>query len=585
MAHVVGESRYQGLLFSEPLDALVGSDDPVRVVDAFVDSLDLSKLGFSRVETEETGRPPYAPGDLLKLYVYGYLNRVRSSRRLEREAQRNVEVMWLINRLAPSFKTIADFRKDHPEAIVGVCRAFVRFCREQALYGGKVVAIDGSKIEAVASRKKVMTPKRIAERTAEIDRKIAEYLASLDEADRRERTELLGPRDVPGALAALPGQREWLQQEAQAPAALEASLPVEIGSEAPVAGEDDTTSQREAPAAEADRQEGMTAEATSEEAPEPAAAAILPVGAEAELEASTTEAGRQEQEAVEAADRKAARALRDLQEEREQLQWLARRMAAQGLSQLVLLEEEARLMRTARHGHQVAYNAQTVVDSQHKLIAAFDLTNDGNDHCQLHPMAVQGQQALESTALTVVADAGYSNGKHGELCEAAGIVAVVPRAETVNGANKDHFSRDRFTYDAASDSWQCPAGEKLTCEAVSYTEEKKRYSTPACSSCAMKGQCTDAAKRTITRSFYEDAREAMHRWAQNDPTWMKLRRATVEHPFGTMKWLMGYPRFLVRGLRKAKAELALVVLSFNLKRVINILGVQRLLLALQPSPT
>ncbi len=581
MAHVVGASRYQGLLFSEPLDALVGSDDPVRVVDAFVDSLDLGQLGFSRVEAEETGRPPYAPGDLLKLYVYGYLNRVRSSRRLEREAQRNVEVMWLINSLAPSFKTIADFRKDHPEAIVGVCRAFVRFCRKQALYGGAVVAVDGSKIEAVASRKKVMTPKRIADRTAQIDRKIAEYLASLDEADRRERSELLGPRDVAGALAALPGERQWLQQEAQAPAAPGAIAPVGSGSEAAVAGEDDATSQREAPAAEADRQEAMTVEASSEEAPEAAGSAKPPVGTEAELEGTRTEAGRQEQEA---ADRKVGRALRDLQAEREQLQALARRMAAQGLSQLVLLEAEARLMRTARHGHQVAYNAQTVVDSQHKLIAAFDLTNDGNDHCQLHPMAVQGQQALESTALTVVADAGYSNGKHGELCEAAGIVAVVPRAETANGANKDHFSRDRFTYDAASDSWQCPAGQTLTCEAVSYTEEKKRYSTPACSSCAIKGQCTDAAKRTITRSFYEDAREAMHRRAQSDPAWMKLRRATVEHPFGTMKWLMGYPRFLVRGLRKAKAELALGVLSFNLKRVINILGVQRLLLALQPSP-
>lgn len=540
MAHVVGECRYQGLLFSEPLDGLVGGDDPVRVIDAFVDSLDLGRLGFSKVETEATGRPPYAPGDLLKLYVYGYLNRVRSSRRLEREAQRNVEVMWLINRLAPAFKTIADFRKDHPAAIVGVCRAFVRFCREQALYGGEVLVIDGSKIEAAASRKQVMTAKRIAKRTAAIDRQIAECLAAMDAADRQERPEQMGPRDVAAALSALPGQRERLQQEAQAPMAAEATAPVEAGADA---------------------------------ASDPGSS-VAP--------AARAEAGGQPPTVV---VRQTKAAIEDLQAEREQLRRLAQALAAQGQNQLVIGEPEAKLMRTARHGHQVAYNAQSVVDAEHKLIVAFDLTNAGNDQGQLHPMAVQGQEALQVTALTVVADAGYSSGKQGRQCEADGIVAVVPRAETVNPADERHFSRDKFTYDAVSDSWQCPAGETLPCRETSHTEEKKRYWTNACGDCALKAQCTDAAKRTIVRGFYEDDREAMHRRATSEPAWMALRRTTVEHPFGTMKWLMGYPRFLVRGLHKAKAELALVVLSFNLKRVINILGVQRLLQALQqPSP-
>ncbi len=527
MAHVVGQCRDQGLLFSEPLDALVGGDDPVRVIDGFVDSLDLAQLGFSKVEAEVTGRPPYAPGDLLKLYVYGYLNRVRSSRRLEREAQRNVEVMWLIGRLTPAFKTIADFRKDHAPAIVGVCRAFVRFCREQALYGGEVVAIDGSKVEAVASRKKVVTPKRIAEQMAALDVKIAEYLSALDAADRRERPELLGRQDVAGALAALPGRRRELQQEAQAAV----------------------------PAAEA-----RTPAAAEPAAAEPAAAE--PAAAEP-----------------------AAAVIAGLQAERQRLQGVAEAMAAQGLSQLVIGETQARLMRTARHGHQVAYNAQSVVDAKHKLIAAFDLTNDGNDQLQLHPMAVQGQEALQATSLTVVADAGYSSGKQARLCADAGIVAIVPRAKTVNATDKRHFSRERFTYDAASDSWRCPAGETLPCRETSHTEEKKRYWTAACAGCALKPQCTGAARRTIVRGFYEDDREAMHQRAQSDPAWMALRREAVEHPFGTMKWLMGYPRFLVRGLRKAKAELALTVLSYNLKRVINIMGVQPLLLALRPSPT
>jgi len=474
MAHVAGQSRYQSTLFPEVLDEVVSIDDPVRVIDAFVETLDLAALGFSKVMTEEMGRPPYAPGDLLKLYVYGYLNRVRSSRRLEAETQRNVEVMWLINRLTPAFKTIADFRKDHAGAIVGVCRAFIRFCREQSLFGAELLAIDGTKIAAVASRKQVITPKQIEKMNASIERKIADYLASMDAADREEPRAAGAPADVAAALEALKAQKLRLQGQAQ-------------------------------------------------------------------------------------------------------------RLAASELKQLVVTEPEAKLMRTP-HGHAVAYNAQTVVDAQHKLIVAFDLTNEGNDQQQLHPMAVQGKDAVGADEVTVVADTGYSNGEHGALCEQDSITAVVPRAATVNPTGAQYFSRDQFAYDAESDSWRCPAGETLSLFKTSHTQQKKEYTTQACGTCPLKAQCTKAARRVIVRGFHEDAREAMHRRAVADPIWMKHRREMAEHPFGTMKWLMGLPRFLVRGLRKAKAELALGVLSYNLKRVINLLGVPALLRALELSP-
>ena len=153
MAHVSGQSRYQATLFPEVLDEVIAADNEVRVIDALVVSLDLAGMGFSKVKTAATGRPPYDPADLLKLYVWGYLNRIRSSRRLEREAGRNVELFWLINLLAPDFKTIADFRKEHAQAIIAVCRAFTRFCREQSLFGAELLAIDGTKVAAVASRK------------------------------------------------------------------------------------------------------------------------------------------------------------------------------------------------------------------------------------------------------------------------------------------------------------------------------------------------------------------------------------------------------------------------------------------------
>src|ERR1700675_4115678 len=154
MAHVAGESRYQATLFPEFLGRGVGRADPVWVIDAFVDTLDLGELGFSKVAAEEMGRPPFSPGDLLKLYIYGYLHRVRASRRLEAETHRHVQVMWLIKRLTPGLKTSADFRKDHARAIVGVCRAFIGFCREQSLFGAELLAIDGTKIAAGASRKR-----------------------------------------------------------------------------------------------------------------------------------------------------------------------------------------------------------------------------------------------------------------------------------------------------------------------------------------------------------------------------------------------------------------------------------------------
>src|SRR6202048_195888 len=206
MAHVTGQSRYQSTLFPEVLDKVVSIYVPLRGIDAFVETLDLAALGFSKVASEEMGRPPYAPGDLLKLYVYGYLHRVRSSRRLEAETRRNVQVMWLINRLTPAFKTIADFRKDAAGAIVGVCRSFIRFCREQSLFGAELLAIDGTKIAAVASRKQVITPKRIEKMNAAIDRKIAEYLAAMDAADREEPAAAKAGADVAAVSVALKAQ-------------------------------------------------------------------------------------------------------------------------------------------------------------------------------------------------------------------------------------------------------------------------------------------------------------------------------------------------------------------------------------------
>lgn len=468
MSHIRGQSRQQSTLFPEVLDDFIPAEHPVRVVDAFVDGLDLRALDFAKVEPATTGRPPYHPGDMLKLYLYGYLNQVRSSRRLERESQRNVELLWLLNRLCPDFKTIANFRKDNPQAIVGVCRAFTRFCREQALYGAELVAIDGSKFRAAASRKAAYTPKRIARVLARLDARIEAYLSALDAADAVESVEPDGPH-----------------------------------------------------------------------------------------------AGR------------TAAALAALQRRRGELQALASDMRAKGARQYVTTEPEARLMRQAGGGHAVSYNVQTAVDAKHKLIVTHDVTNEGNDHCRLYPTAEAAKQALKAERLTVVADVGYQNGEQGAECEAAGITAVVPSQQPVNPSGK-LFDKSRFVYDPEHDCYRCPAGEVLRVVKTDRKVKVRYYGTSACAGCPLRPQCTKAKHRTVNRHFYADQVEAMNRRAEQSPELMAQRRCLSEHPFGTMKRLMGNGRFLVRGLTNVRTETALGVLGYNLLRAINILGVETL---------
>jgi transposase len=210
MGYVLGTDRGQASLLPDRVEDYVAADAAVRVIDAFVDGLDIAGLGFGRAVPAMMGRPSYDPRDLLKLYIYGYFNEVRSSRRLERECHRNVETMWLMRRLAPDFKTIADFRRDNGPAIVGACRAFVLVCRDAGLFSARLVALDGSKFRAVASAKKIVGRREITDECARLDRRIADYLAGLDTADRTEPDD--APEAVANAIAALQGRRAELDR-------------------------------------------------------------------------------------------------------------------------------------------------------------------------------------------------------------------------------------------------------------------------------------------------------------------------------------------------------------------------------------
>ena len=471
MGYVKGEPPGQSSLFPPSLDELLAEDHPVRVIAAFVDALDLGELGFERAEAGVMGRPAYDPADLLKLYLYGYLNRVRSSRRLERECRRNVEVMWLLGRLAPDFKTIADFRRRNAQAFVQVCRAFVRFCAKAKLLGGELVAIDGSKFQAASSKRRVVTQAALVEESRKLDARITQYLRTLDEGDAQEREE---PVDRAAVSAAL----------------------------------------QELKARKADCQTALNA------------------------------------------------------------------LAALDETQHVTGEPEARLMRTP-HGQAIAYNVQSAVDAKHGLIVHHEVTNAGTDNAQLEPTAKAAKEVLDTSELRVVADAGYSNGTQFEACEAAGITPFVPLNRAPQRAGAHFYGVDRFVYDAASDTYRCPAGKVLMLKQLNRTQGRRVYAARVddCASCAFKDRCTAAKQRFIQRHWNEGAFERMQKRLAQAPEMMRLRRSLAEHPFAQLKYgVMGdRGRLLLRGLGGARAELALAVLARNLTRVMSIVGRQNLI--------
>jgi transposase len=185
--HIKGQSRHQSTLFPEAIDDFVTEDNPIRVIDMFVDQLDLLSLGFESVNAKLTGRPGYHPATMLKLYIYGYLNRIQSSRRLEKESHRNVELMWLLERLKPDFKTIANFRKDNGKGIKNVCREFVDLCRQLNMFNDSVFAIDGSKFKAVNNKSKNYTPSKVQFHIDRVEKSIQKYLGQMDTKDETEK--------------------------------------------------------------------------------------------------------------------------------------------------------------------------------------------------------------------------------------------------------------------------------------------------------------------------------------------------------------------------------------------------------------
>lgn len=475
MNHVRGADRLQTLLLPETIEDYVGPENPVRFIDAFVAGLDLHALGFAKAIAAYTGRPAYDPGTLLRLYLYGYLHRLRSSRQLEKECKRNLELLWLLRQLAPDHKTIADFRRDHRAGFKAVHRQFHLLCHQLKLFGGELIALDGTKLAAVNARERNYNQKKLAQLLARADARLAEYLQELDAGDTAEaHEEKLTRAELEKKIAALREKKEWHEE-------------------------------------------------------------LL---------------GR-------------------LEEEEEK--------------QISTTDSDARKMHAAQ-GTVIGYNAQSAVDSKHKLIVAEDVTNEGTDLQQLAAMAKEAQEALGVERLEVVADPGYYHNAEVSACLEKNITPYIRKADTSANTARGLYAKKDFAYDAQKDVYRCPAGAELTHRFDTYElgRSLRYYRTSACAKCPLKEKCTrNKGHRTITREENEGLMEEMAARVQQHPEKMALRKALVEHPFGTIKRWFGYTCFLVKGLEKVRAEWTLITLCYNLKRVLNLVSFVELMAALQ----
>ena len=468
MSHIAGFERDQLLLLPEAVDDYVGTDNPVRFIDAFVDGLDLAGAGFARVEAKATGRPGYAPGDLLKLYIYGYLNRVRSSRRLEREAQRNIEVIWLLRGLKPDFKTIADFRRDNRGAFKSVFRQFVLLCRRLDLYGRELLAVDGTRIKAVNNKDRNFTRSSLQTFIRAADERLEDYLKRLDEGD------------------------------------------VEDGS---------------------------------------------------------TSGG--------ARTKNFAEKIAALRQKRGRYDAMLAKLERTGEDQISLTDPDSRAM-AAHTKVGVGYNIQVAVDAKNKLIVEQAVTNQVVDMGLLTETAEPAREILDVETIDVVADRGYFKAEDIEACEKAGCIPHVPKPQRGSSVREGFFRKDEFRYDAERDAYVCPAGQLLTPIRHGRLRdlEKIDYGNPrACRECPLRVRCTNDV-RSVSRLENEAVLDRMAERLKARPEILDRRRKVVEHPFGSIKQWMYQGAFLMLGLANVRAEFSLTALAYNLRRALNIVGVE-----------
>jgi transposase len=474
MKFITGWDRARAHLLPERLEDYVGSDNLVRFLDAWVETLDLRalKFRFPKEDRRQRGAPSYAPGTLLRLYLYGYFHQIRSSRRLEAECGRNLELLWLLGKLTPDFKTIADFRKNNAEAFQSVLRQFNQLCRQENLFGGELLAIDGTKVKAVNAADQNWTQTKLKKQATRLEKRLNEYLKALDEADREE-----GPRPVAAPTA------EQLQEKI------------------------------------------------------------------ARLKTRQSEVKSQLSE-----------------------------MKKAGVTEVSATDAESRTMKS-KGRLVVAYNVQGVADGKHHLLVTTEVTNVASDQGQLVPMALAAKAELKLERADVVADGGYMKSQDIKDCQDAGLEPHLPAVQNSPSERAGFYGKADFTYDPAQDVFRCPAEVQLARIRTMVDKGRTVFNyadKKACAQCSLKSRCTKARYRTVSRWEHEERLERMTAIVQAEPEKLARRKTIIEHCWGTLHWLLP-GGFLVKGLKKVRAEVNLAAWAYNLKRALAVLGMKKLL--------
>lgn len=480
MQHITGIPRNQ--MFFSSLEGTISEENPIRFIDAFVEALSLELLSFSVQTIKSEGRPSFDTKVFLKIYLYGYINGLRSSRKLEKECVRNIELQWLLCGITPNYHSISDFRKQNPTGLKKLFKLFVSFLKDADLIAGETIAIDGTKSRAHNSKKANFNQKKIDKHLAYIEEKTQQYLDELDKNDQQEN--------------------------------------------------------------------------------------------------GTTIAKIHEK-------------IERLKKNKIRYELLEEKLQASGEPQISTTDTDSRALLVQGQVVEVSYNIQAAVDNKHNLVVATHTINR-NDRNALTAIALEAKENLSVETFTVLVDKGYHNGREITKCKENNITTIVAHPELVksneNGTQPDYLVA-KFNYNIQTDSYTCPQGETLkttgrwhkkSSRLESSNYQFKKYRTPTCKECPVKSLCTSRkGGREIDRSEYADAVEENNQRYQENQQLYRKRQEINEHIFGTIKRQWGYNHTNLTGLEKVNGEHSLIMLVYNIKRSINILGVPELIAKLK----
>ena len=458
-------------LFPVSMEEAINQDNEVRIIDLFVEALDIETMGFM-VDYDESrklsgGRPAYHPKDLLKLYIYGYLNRIRSSRQLEKETKRNIEVIWLLKGLSPDHNTISNFRRDNPKAIKKVFRATVAIAKNFELIGGKLLAGDSTKLRAQNSKKNNYNEKKIKRHTDYIDRKLAEYEQQLSESDGDNYN------------------REKIKEE-----------------------------------------------------------------------------------------------IKKHQQRKEDYKRLEKQLEESDENQISTTDPDSRHMITRNNITEVAYNIQSTVDEKNNIPIDYKVTNQ-NDSKAMGDMLKRAKSIVGHGDFTALYDKGYHTGSEFKTAADLGIDVLVAIPTVASNAPNPAYNVEHFIYNKEYDFYTCPQGKELYTTGKWHkakTYKFKRYTTRACMNCPVKSECSKAKYgKGIQRSEYQEYINNNKKRIEKNKDYYRKRQAIVEHPFGTIKRQWGYSYIMTkRYMEKAEADVGIIFTVYNLRRIINIVGIKAL---------